>query len=67
MTDPTAEKVANVAIAAAVIGAAYIVIRTPQLRQLAWRLAVTAVTVSAPGWLSREVREGWIESGRSTA
>jgi len=62
MTEASAEKVANVAIGAAVLGAAYYVITTPRLRQLAWRLAVTALTVSAPAWFSREIRQGWSES-----
>ncbi len=64
MTEPTAEKVANVVIALAVVGAAYYVLRTPRLRSTAWRLAGAAITGSIPAWLAREVRDGWRESGR---
>jgi len=64
MNEATSEKVANAAIGAAVVGAAYFIVRTPQLRQLAWRLLVTAVTVTAPTWFRRELRESWNESGR---
>jgi len=64
MNEATAEKVANAVIGTAVVGAAYFIVRTPQLRQFAWRLLVTAVTVSAPTWFRREIRESWEESGR---
>jgi len=64
MNEATAEKVANAAIGAAAVGAAYFIVRTPQLRQLAWRLLVTAVTVTAPTWFRRELRESWNESSR---
>ena len=64
MNEATAEKVANVAIGVATVGAAYFVLKTPQLRKLAWRLAVTALTVSAPAWFRREISESWNESGR---
>jgi hypothetical protein len=53
-----------VLIGAAVVGAAYYVVRTPSLRRLAWRLAVTAATGSLPIWLRQEVQRGWAESGR---
>jgi hypothetical protein len=66
MNEASAEKVANVVIGATVVGAAYYVIKTPRLRQLAWRLAMTAL-VSAPAWFSREIRQGWRESGRRHA
>jgi len=64
MTEASAEKVANAMIGAVVVVAAYYVIKTPRLRQLAWRLAVTALTVSAPAWFSREIQHGWTQSGR---
>lgn len=67
MNEASAEKVANVVIGAAAVGAVYYVVKTPRLRQLAWRLALTALTVSAPAWFSREIRQGWSESGRRRA
>jgi hypothetical protein len=67
MNEASAEKIANVVIGVAVIGAAYVVLRTPRLRQLAWQLAVTSLTVSGPAWLRREIEQGWRESGQRQA
>ena len=51
MTERTAKKVANVALGAAALGAAYIVVRTPPLRRMALGLAMTALTGALPAWL----------------
>ena len=64
MNDSSAQKLANVLIGAAVIGAAFYVVRTPSLRRLAWRIAVTAATGALPAWLQQEVQRGWAESGQ---
>jgi uncharacterized protein (DUF2236 family) len=64
MNESSAQNLANLLIGAAVVGAAYYVVRTPSLRRLAWRLAVTAATGSLPVWLRQEVQRGWTESGR---
>jgi len=65
MTNERAEQAANVVLAAAVVGVAVAVIRTPALRRLAWRLAVTALTGALPTWIAGEVRHAWTESGSS--
>lgn len=62
MTPAQTENAANVIIAVAAVGLAVVVLRTPALRRLAWNLARTAVTVSLPAWLSREVQQAWAES-----
>jgi hypothetical protein len=62
MTPAQTEKAANVIIAVAAVGLAVVVLRTPALRQLAWNLARTAITVSLPAWLNREVQQAWAES-----
>jgi hypothetical protein len=59
MTQASAERVANVLIGAALVGAAYYVVKTPPLRKLAWRLAVAALTGTIPAWLTQEIRNGW--------
>jgi hypothetical protein len=64
MTEESARKVANVILGAAALGAAYVVVRNPPLRRLAWRLAMTALTGTVPAWIGKEVHEAWIESGR---
>ncbi len=67
MTESSAEKLANVLIGAAIVGVAFYIVRTPSLRRLAWRLAVTAATGSLPLWLRQEIEHGWAESGRRPA
>jgi hypothetical protein len=67
MTESSAEKLANVIIGVAVVGAAYYVVRTPSLRRLVWRLALTAATGSVPAWFRQEVQHSWEESGRRQA
>ena len=61
--DDTARTLANVILGAAALGAAVVVLRTPPLRRLAFGLARTALTVTLPVWLSREVKQAWTESG----
>ena len=67
MTQSTAEKIANVAMGAAVAGVAYYVVTTPSLRRLAWRLALAGLTGTLPGWFRQEIQHGWQESGRMPA
>jgi len=64
VTEATARQLANGILAVTAIGAAVVVVRTPSLRRLAWRLALAAATVTIPAWLNREVRTAWVESGR---
>ena len=56
MTEDTARTVANVVLAAAGVGAAYVVVTTPPLRRLAWRLTVVALTGTLPLWFRQEVQ-----------
>ncbi len=48
MTHSTSEKLADLALGAAVVGAAVYVLKTPSLRRMAWRLAVIGVTRTHP-------------------
>lgn len=66
MTEQTAQKIANVAIGAAALGATYLILRTPVLRRLAVGLAVTGLTGALPAWFSRELQHAWMASRRST-
>ena len=59
MTEAQARQTANVLIGAAAIGAAYVVVRTPSLRRLAWQLARTAIGTAGPFWLVNEARHAW--------
>jgi hypothetical protein len=62
MTEESARRVANVVLGAAAVGAAYVIVTTPPLRRLAWRLAVVALTGAIPAWLRREIEHAWRES-----
>jgi hypothetical protein len=53
-------------MATAAIGAAVVVLRTPALRRLAFGLARTAITTGIPLWLSREIKDAWESSERSS-
>ena len=59
MTQTSAEKVANVVIGVAAVGAAYYVLKTPRLRRMAWQMSVAALTGTLPAWITREIRESW--------
>jgi hypothetical protein len=63
-TPQRAEQVANVLLAVAAIGIVAVVVRTPTLRRMAWRVAVDELTRTLPLWLKREVRQAWDESGQ---
>ena len=66
MTEDTARRVADVILAAAALGIAIYVVRTPPLRRIAWRLAVTTLTSTAPMWFRQELQHAWAESGHAS-
>jgi hypothetical protein len=66
MTQRSAEKVANLMMGAAALAGTYYVLKTPQLRRVAWRLLVTALTGTVPAWVSQEIKNGWDASGSSS-
>ena len=65
MTEDRARVVANVILGVAVAGAGYYVLRTPPLRRVVLRAAVTALTASIPRWVGREVQAAWQASASS--
>lgn len=65
MREETATRVANVVLAAAAIGAVYVVVRTPPLRRMAGGLLLAALTGTVPAWLTRQLQEAWDASGRA--
>ena len=50
--------------AALVVGAAWVVARSPRLRRFVWRHARQAVSVWLPVYLAREVSTAWRTSAR---
>ena len=65
MTRDRAHTIANVALAAAGVGAAYLVLRTPSLRRLAFQAARVWLGASVPGYLLNETRQAWMQSRRA--
>ena len=63
MTQSSAEKFANVVMGVAAVAAAYYVLKTPQLRRVAWRLGVAALTGRIPAWITQEIRNSWEAAG----
>jgi hypothetical protein len=67
MTQASAEKVTNVILGAAAVGAAYYVLKTPRLRRLAWQLSVAAITGTLPAWFGEQIKAGWEASAHAAA
>jgi hypothetical protein len=65
MTEHQARKTANVVLAAAAAGAAFVILRNPRLRRLAWTVARQYATGPLAIWGTSLVRQSWQESGRS--
>jgi len=62
MTERQAEKIANLLIGAAAIGAAIYVFRNPALRRVVWGAARNTLIAGVPAWLVAETRNGWAEA-----
>ena len=67
LDENNARTVANVIVGAAALGAAVVILRTPTLRRPAFGLARTALTITLPVWLSREVQQAWAETDRGSS
>jgi len=65
MTRDRAHTIANVTIAAAGVAAAYVILRTPSLRRLAWQGVRFWLGASIPMYLVNETRRAWVQSGRA--
>jgi len=65
VTRANARTVANVALVSAGVAAAVVVITTPSLRRLAIRGFELWLGASVPVYLLGEVREAWVQSGRT--
>jgi hypothetical protein len=65
VTKEEARTVANLILATAGVAAAYIVLRTPPLRRLAFRAAQVWLGAGVPAYLLEQTRRAWVESGRA--
>ena len=61
MNEKNARVTANVILAAAAAGAAFVVFRNPKLRRMAWRLAKQYASGPLAGWAATTVRSAWNE------
>ena len=64
MTTETANRVANVILAAGAAAAAWVVLRDPARRRAAFKLLGGLAAGPLPAFLGRELRQAWEESGR---
>lgn len=64
MTETQARHAANIVMAAAALGAAVFVMRTPKLRRLAWQLARQYAAGPLAAWTATTVRPAWDDSAR---
>ena len=67
MTEDTARKAANIVMAAAALGAAVLVLRSPKLRRMAWQLAKHYATGPLAGLTATTVRDAWDHSAARPA
>jgi len=67
MTEERARTVANVVMAAAALGAAVIVLRSPGLRRTAWQLARYYATGPLLVWGAALVHDAWQESATASS
>ena len=64
MTEQQARTTANVVMAAAALGAAVLVLRSPKLRRIAWMVARQYATGPLALWASGTVQDAWDKSER---
>ena len=66
MTEDSARRVANVVMAAAALGAAVFVLRSPRLRRLAWQFARQYAAPPLAAWTATTARDAWLASADKT-
>jgi hypothetical protein len=62
MTEDRARTIANVVVATAGVAAAFVVLRTPSLRRLAFQAVRVWLGASVPAYLLTETRRAWEQS-----
>jgi hypothetical protein len=65
VTDSNARTTANMLLVSAGVAAAYVILRKPSLRRVAFRMARLWLGVFVPAYLADEARQAWRESGRA--
>ena len=67
MTEKQARTVANALMAAAAVGAAVVVMRSPKLRRVAWQMARQYARGPLAVWAAGSVRDAWDASASTSA
>lgn len=67
MTEERARQVANVVMAAAALGAAVLVFRSPRLRRIAWQAARQYASGPLAAWTAATVRDAWDASAQGAS
>ena len=67
MTEEQAQTTANVVMAAAALGAAVFVLRSPRLRRLAFQFARQYAGGPLAAWAATSVRDAWDQSASTSA
>ena len=62
MTERQARAAANALMAAAALGAAVVVLRSPKMRRMAWQMARQYARGPLAVWAAGSVRDAWIAS-----
>ena len=66
MTEERARQAANMVMAAAALGAAVFVLRSPKLRRMAWQLARQYAAGPLAAWSATTLRDAWDASAGNT-
>ena len=66
MTEKQARTAANVVMAAAALGAAVFVLRSPKLRRMAWQMARHYARGPLAVWAAGSVRDAWDASAAAS-
>jgi hypothetical protein len=64
VTDSNVRTTANMLLVSAGVAAAYVILRKPPLRRVAFRMARLWLGVFVPAYLADQARQAWRESGR---
>jgi hypothetical protein len=65
VTRDRAHTIANVIVATAGVATAYVILRTPSLRRLAFQGVRLWLGASVPVYLANETRRAWVQSRRA--
>lgn len=66
MSPEASNRTSSLLVAVAAAATAFLILRTPALRETVWRALHRTVTITLPGYLAYHVREAWAASAQRT-